>query len=76
MLVIVNVLVPVFVKTKARGADDVPIGTFPKLKVVGVRVAEDVAPAPVSGASVGDVGALEAIDTEADFAPAVVGQNF
>lgn len=58
-------------------ADEVPVVTLPKLKVVGLMPRVNVAaiPVPLSPTEVGEVGALLTIEMLPDTRPADVGRN-
>lgn len=74
---IVTLEFPVFVIVTPWAADDVPVVTFPKLKVPGPipSVSVGAMPAPARLTEFGEVGALLKMDTLPEVAPVVVGKN-
>ena len=68
---------PVFVTTTFCAAEEVPVGTFPKLKLEGLMLKVKVAaiPVPVREIAVGDVGALLTMEILPDTVPTDVGKK-
>src|SRR5207247_10461101 len=68
---------PVFVIVTFSEAEDVPVVTLPKLRLVGVMLSVRVAatPVPLRPMEVGEPGALLTIERLPDTAPAVVGRK-
>ena len=68
---------PVLVIVTFCAAEEVPVVTLPKLRLVGLipRVKVAAIPAPVRPTEVGEVGALLAIEMLPDTVPTAVGRN-
>lgn len=69
---------PVLVIVTFWVAEEVPVVTFPKLRLVGLMLSVKVAaiPVPVKLTGVGDVGALLTIEMLPDTVPTTVGRKF
>jgi len=74
IVVMVNAVVPTFVRVTVFAALVTPVATVPKLKLTGARLA--VVPVPLSAAVCGLPVALSATLTDALRAPTAVGANF
>ena len=68
---------PVFVMVTFCEAEDVPVVTLPKLRLVGLmsRVRVAAIPVPLRPTEVGEVGALLTIEMLPDVAPTEVGRK-
>ena len=66
---------PVFVMVTVCEAEEVPVVTLPKLRLVGLilRVRVAAIPVPLRPTEVGELGALLTIEMFPDAAPTVVG---
>src|SRR5712692_10383791 len=74
---IVTFALPVFVMVTFCGAEDVPVVTLPKLRLVGLMLRVRVAaiPVPARVTEVGEVGALLTMEMLPDAAPTNVGRK-
>jgi hypothetical protein len=74
---IVTLELPVFVIVTLRVAEDVPVVTLPKLRLVGLMLSVRVAaiPVPLRLTEVGEVGALLTIEMLPVAGPATVGRK-
>ena len=74
---IVTFELPVFVMVALCGAEEVPVVTFPKLRLVGLipRVRVAATPVPLRLTAVGEVGALLTMEMLPDAAPTAVGRK-
>jgi hypothetical protein len=72
---IVTLALPVFVMVTVCEAEEVPVVTLPKLRLVGLmpRVRVAAIPVPLRPTEVGELGALLTIEMFPDAAPTVVG---
>ena len=68
---------PVFVMVTVCEAEEVPVVTLPKLRLVGLmpRVRVAAIPVPLRPTEVGELGALLTIEMFPDAAPTVVGRK-
>jgi hypothetical protein len=73
----VTLELPVLVIVTFWAAEEVPVVTFPKLKLVGLmpRVSVAAIPVPLRPTEVGDVGALLTIEMLPDTVPTEVGRK-
>ena len=74
---IVTLELPVFVMVTFCGAEDVPVVTLPKLRLMGLMLSVNVAAiaVPVTVTGVGEVGALLTIEMLPDTGPTEVGRK-